>query len=145
MLRAVRKALSPGAVLAMAAAPADFRPARVSAHKIKKEACGKRITLTLERTADILATLRKSGPRPAYTVMFSAETRDLMRNSLKKMKAKDADLLVANDVGLKDSGFGSDDNRAVLVTRAGKVLTTGKISKDALADIIMDAVEAGLR
>ena len=140
MLRQLRKTLSPDSVLIMAAAVADFRPVKAAGHKIKKKDSAGKLILELKPTTDILKALNAGG-RPGYVVMFSAETRDLMRNSLAKMKAKNADLLVANDVSRPDSGFGSDFNEAVIVTRSGRTIKTGRLSKDMLAGIILDTIE----
>lgn len=107
-------------ILIMAAAPADFRPAQVAAQKIKKGTSGG-LTLELERTADIVASVGAlpAGQRPRIVVGFAAETEDLLANAAAKLRAKRLDLMVANDVAATDSGFEVDTNRVILLTPDG--------------------------
>ncbi len=107
-------------VLMMAAAVADYRPARVAAQKIKKTAGGP-LNLELERTADILASVAAlpDGSRPCV-VGFAAETENLMENARQKRVSKGMDLVVANDVSRPDSGFGVETNRVTLLDRQGR-------------------------
>ncbi len=129
-------------VVVMAAAVADFRPEAVALAKIKK---GEGIPeIVLEPTPDILAMLGElKGPRQ-YLVGFAAETDRLRENAAKKMKSKNVDLMVANDVTEPDAGFEVDTNRATLLDPSGRVDDQPLMSKVALADVVIDRIEADL-
>ncbi|MCM2258336.1 MAG: bifunctional phosphopantothenoylcysteine decarboxylase/phosphopantothenate--cysteine ligase CoaBC [Vicinamibacteria bacterium] len=123
-------------VVVMAAAVADWRPARRADHKVKKDVAER--TLELERTTDILAALgRDKGAR--FLVGFAAETDDVVAYARGKLVKKNADLIVANDVSGAGVGFDADDNAATLVDRAGEQVVT-RTSKRALAERIWDRV-----
>jgi phosphopantothenoylcysteine decarboxylase/phosphopantothenate--cysteine ligase len=142
MAHAVLEASAVADVLLMAAAVADFRPARPAAQKLKKDA-GPPV-LELERTADILSAVaeaRAKSGRPACVVGFAAETDDLLANARKKLQEKCLSLIVANDVTRKDSGFGSDGNRVTLIDAAGAE-ELPLLSKAEVAERILDRVQA---
>ena len=103
-------------VVVQAAAPADFRPRVVSAGKIKKT--GQGMTLELENTADIAAALGAAKREGQILVAFAAETENLLENARRKLEAKNADLIVANDVTQPGAGFAADTNAVTLITRA---------------------------
>jgi len=90
-----------------AAAVADYRPQAESVQKIKKQM--EEISLSLVRTADILATVAAL-PAPPFTVGFAAETEALAEHARAKLRRKSLDMIVANQVGQVGSGFDSDDN-----------------------------------
>jgi phosphopantothenoylcysteine decarboxylase/phosphopantothenate--cysteine ligase len=137
MLTAVRQTLSGQDALIMAAAVADFTPAKPLPQKAKK--AGAPLTLALERTADILEAVRDVPVR--VRVGFAAETENLVENARDKLKRKGLDFIVANIVGGADSPFGSDKNLVVLVDADGTT-PTPRLSKRALADLILDRVVA---
>jgi len=142
MAHAVLEASAGADALLMAAAVADFRPARPAAHKLKKDA-GPPV-LELERTADILSAVaeaRARSGRPACVVGFAAETDDLVPNARKKLQEKCLSLVVANDVTRKDAGFGSDTNRVTLIDAAGAE-ELPLLSKAEVAERILDRVAA---
>ncbi len=116
MEAAVMGAVPETDILIMAAAPADFRPAQVAAHKIKKGTSGG-LTLELERTADIVASVGAlpEGRRPRIVVGFAAETEDLVANAQKKMAAKNLDMIACNDVLANGAGFASDTNTLMIL------------------------------
>ena len=122
----------------MAAAVADFRPATPSGRKIKKRR-GPLTQLELEATDDIL---RELGERRTSQVLvgFAAETEDLLAHAQEKLHAKGVDLLVANDVTAAGSGFGSDTNRVVLLTREGAPEELPLLPKREVADCILDRI-----
>jgi phosphopantothenoylcysteine decarboxylase/phosphopantothenate--cysteine ligase len=124
-------------VIVMAAAVADYRPAAVSAAKLKKGEG--ELQVELVRTPDILKALGESG-RARMLVGFAAETEQLIENASRKLAEKRLDLIVANDVSGEDSGFGSDHNRAVLIDAAGGRLELPRMTKRELADRIWDRV-----
>jgi phosphopantothenoylcysteine decarboxylase/phosphopantothenate--cysteine ligase len=124
--------------IVMAAAVADFRPAAVAPSKIKKDAGPPDVVL--EPTVDILAELGRrkaaAGAGPVI-VGFAAETEQAAERGAEKRARKGADLLVANVVGVADSGFGADTDRAWLA-HPGGVDDLGLVTKDALAHLILD-------
>jgi phosphopantothenoylcysteine decarboxylase/phosphopantothenate--cysteine ligase len=97
------------------AAVADYRPARAAERKIKKTEI--KLTLELERTPDILASVAALRPAP-FTVGFAAETENLEQNARAKLESKKLDLVAANRVGA-DIGFVADENSLLLVEREG--------------------------
>lgn len=124
-------------VLIMAAAVADFRPARPAKGKVPK---GRDVRmLALEPTKDILKELP---PRRAGQVVvgFAAETGDLIARARGKLRDKALDLIVANDLTEPGAGFGTDTNRATLLDRAGRCEGLPLMSKRELAHRILDAV-----
>jgi phosphopantothenoylcysteine decarboxylase / phosphopantothenate---cysteine ligase len=138
MARAVTAHAESATIVAMAAAVSDYRPAERAPSKLKK-APGD-TTLVLTRTPDILAALGKAkGAR--FLVGFAAETDRVLENARAKRTAKNADLLVANDVGRSGSGFASEENAAVLIDAEGET-ELPLMSKRALADRIWDRVIA---
>lgn len=97
------------------AAVADYRPARTAERKIKKTETT--ITLELERTPDILASVASLQPAP-FTVGFAAETENIEQHARAKLESKKLDLVAANRVGT-DIGFAADENSLLLVEREG--------------------------
>jgi phosphopantothenoylcysteine decarboxylase/phosphopantothenate--cysteine ligase len=134
MARAVADRIGPATLVAMAAAVSDYRPVERSVSKLKKGAGDRALALT--RTPDILATLGKAkGGR--FVIGFAAETDRLLENARGKRAAKNADLLVANDVSRAGSGFASEQNAAVLIDAEAET-ELPLMSKRALADRIWD-------
>lgn len=125
-------------VVVMVAAVADYRPAEVAATKIKKDKSkdAAPVTLALAENDDILQALG-SLPGRRVLVGFAAETGDVVRYSRDKLLRKGAHLIVGNDVTQPGVGFETETNAAVLVDAEGHV-ETGLVSKDAMADLILD-------
>ena len=141
MAAAVEKHFPDADVIIKSAAVADYRPRVVAMHKVKKRDGAP--SLDLERTTDILAGLgKKKGAR--ILVGFAAETQDVLANARDKLEQKNLDLIVANDVGGSDSGFGSDMNKVTLLLRGGDSLDVPAMNKQDLAHRILDCV-AGIR
>ena len=145
MLTAVHEAFDATDVLVMCAAVADFRPARVEAHKVKKDGRSG-LTLTLEPTVDILRSLRErpaaaggAAQRPVV-VGFAAETRGLDDAVRAKLAAKGCDLVVGNDVGRAGIGFDADENELVLHFRDGSNRTLARASKRVLATMLVEII-----
>lgn len=126
----------------MAAAVADFRPARALDSKLKKEAGLPDIRL--ERTTDILATLGKRKENQVL-VGFAAETSDIESEGRRKLAEKNLDLIVANEVGRRGTGFEASTNRAAIFARSGDDIPLGVWTKDELARLICDRVVFLLR
>ena len=119
MLDACQSAL-PADIAVFAAAVADWRVARASGGKIKKQPGAAPPALELVQNPDILATIAAAGPRrPALVVGFAAETDDLMANAQSKRERKNADWIVANDVSPSTGIMGGEENAIHLITAAG--------------------------
>lgn len=141
MRDAVRDHFKAADVVIKSAAVSDFRPAAVVADKVRKEDAA--LSIALERNPDILAELGAAkGDR--VLVGFAAETRDLLPNAKQKVSKKALDLIVANDVSNPAIGFGSDHNRVHLIDAAGRIEPLPVMSKRALAEAILDRVQAML-
>ena len=124
----------------MAAAVADFRPANPAGTKIKK---GQGVPpLELEPTHDILASLGASKPPGQVLVGFAAETEDLEANALDKLRSKNLDVIVANDVSKEQVGFGHDTNEIVMFTADGARHHVPLTTKREAARSVLDKVVA---
>jgi phosphopantothenoylcysteine decarboxylase/phosphopantothenate--cysteine ligase len=128
-------------VFIMAAAVADFTPAEPSDRKIKKEAMGDDLTITLTRTRDILAAVGKSKREHQRVIGFALESDNLLENAHRKLESKNADMIVANEAGKADSGFGTGQNTITIVTKHAQPLSYPAMSKRACAEVILDALE----
>ena len=138
MKKEVFKYFSEADIIISAAAVADFRPKKVFSGKIKKEEAEK-LVIELERTSDILYELGKR-KKNKILVGFAAETENLVGNALKKLEEKELDLIVANDISAKGTGFGSDDNKATLINSKGVVQELTLMPKSDLAEKILDEI-----
>jgi len=125
-------------IVIMAAAVADFRPKDTLEQKITKRKNGSYL-VELEKNPDILKELGEKR-RNHILVGFAAETSELMENAETKLKEKNLDLIVANDVTQPGAGFGVDTNIVKILDAAGKVRKLPLLSKDEVADIILDQV-----
>jgi len=130
-------------VVIKAAAVADYAPAERSDRKIKKEATGAEMMLSLRRTPDILAEIGSAAQRP-FVVAFAAETDSVEENAREKLLRKNADMIVANDVSDASIGFDSDQNAVVVIARDGSTTAIEKGPKIAVANRILDLVVARL-
>ena len=117
------------------AAVSDYRPVNTSNRKIKKDGSGKPITLELEENKDILKSVSELQDKP-YVVGFAAETDNLLVNADKKLKGKNLDLIVANDVSDKEIGFNSEQNEVTLITSKEKTLIERQSKKKVSRQII---------
>lgn len=123
-------------VVIMAAAVSDFTPAAKSAGKIKKEKASR--TLELEPTRDILAWLGERKKEGQSLIGFAMETEKLRENAGKKLREKNADWIVANDLNTPGAGFGGDTNSVVLLGREGEREFSG--SKLRVARQVLDHI-----
>ena len=128
-------------VIIKAAAVADYRPAEVAEHKIKK-ADGD-MSIKLSRTKDILLALGnqriEKGIQDQIICGFSMETRDLIENSRKKIDSKHIDLIAANNLKVAGAGFGVDTNVLTLITR-DRISELPMMSKEECADMLLDRI-----
>lgn len=129
LYRAVRVALPNCDVLIMCAAVSDYKPAAFSARKTKKRRS--RFALELVPTRDILASLPK---RRRYLVIgFAAETHDLKLSAQKKLRSKNCDAIVANDVSGTETGMETDENEVRIFFRNGETKKISRTSKKKIA------------
>jgi phosphopantothenoylcysteine decarboxylase / phosphopantothenate---cysteine ligase len=137
MRRAVTEKFPECSIAILAAAVADYRPVEKFDQKIKRNK--ELLTLSLEPTPDILASIAQSkGGR--LVVGFAAETERVAENARKKLAAKNADLIVANDVTAEGAGFDHDTNVVTLFARDGRDLPLPRMSKSEVAQRILDEV-----
>jgi phosphopantothenoylcysteine decarboxylase/phosphopantothenate--cysteine ligase len=135
MMNEVKKSL-PVDIAVCAAAVSDFKPIIKSKNKIKKDS-HKFDNIKLEKNPDILDYLSKNNKaRPKIVVGFSAETQNIIQNSKIKIKEKYCDLIIANDVSKKDSGFNSDYNKVSIIDNKGKIKSVPKNKKSYIANTI---------
>jgi len=125
-------------IVIMAAAVSDFKFAERASQKIKKQSLLNEVKLT--RTRDIL---EKLGKRKGNKILigFAAETENIADNARKKMKQKNLDLIVTNDVSKEDIGFESDFNQVGIIFPNGRTIHTEKKSKFEISQIILDEIE----
>ena len=135
MYRAVIDNVKRADIIIKAAAPSDYKPDTFSKSKLKD----KELTLHLVKNVDIASEIGKN-KGDKKLVVFAAETDDLIENASKKLIAKNADLIVANDVTKEGAGFNTDTNIATLITKDNKRIDTGLVTKDKLAAIILDTI-----
>jgi len=126
-------------VLIKAAAVSDFRPAAKAGSKIKKEQA--ELMIELEKTPDIVMGLGKKKTRNQILVGFAAETEDLVKNASKKLKEKNLDMIVANDISKKGAGFDVDTNIATILPRKGRAEYLPQMTKLELSYKILDKVK----
>lgn len=137
MYDAVMREYSACDVIIKAAAPADYRPKKVLDDKAKSAT----LDLELVKNPDIAAAVGQvKGERKL--VVFCAERKELAKRALAKLKSKNADIVVANDVSLEGAGFDKDTNIATIMTASGRVRECELMSKRMLADIILDELNA---
>ncbi len=138
MRDAVAAALPSADALVMAAAPADFRPARIAVEKIKKGTDAP--TLALEHTEDILLATRDARKTGAVIMGFALETTNVEANAAGKLGRKGLDFIVANDATEAGAGFGTETNRVVILGRDGSRETPPLMPKTDLADVLLDRI-----
>ncbi len=140
MLAELRRQISGADVLVMAAAVADFRPARRSDHKIRREETPA-LNLELEPVPDLVAAIaREPAAKGVYIVGFAAEGADLEANAVGKTRRKGIDATVANDISRKDIAFGSDYNEGLIVFADGSRQDLPRMTKREMAYRILDLI-----
>lgn len=137
MRKAVMTHLPEATVVIKAAAVSDYRPKEVSDRKLKKGASA--VSLELEQTRDILKEIgEQKGDR--ILVGFAAETEDLVANAEKKLKEKNLDLIVANDVTQPGSGFASETNQVKFLYPSGEIKDLPLLTKEEVASKILNEI-----
>jgi phosphopantothenoylcysteine decarboxylase / phosphopantothenate---cysteine ligase len=137
MHHAVVDRIGGASIAVLAAAVSDYRPAEQHSEKMKKASAP--LTISLEPTTDILADVAKNKGQKII-VGFAAETDHVAENARKKLSAKNADLIVANDVTAEGAGFDQDTNIVTLFSSDGRDLALPKMSKSEVAQRILDEV-----
>lgn len=125
-------------IAVMAAAVADYTPTVVAKEKIKKKDA--ELTITFKKTKDILGSLGKLKSKGQVLVGFALETENESLNATKKLKEKNADLIVLNSLQDNGAGFGHDTNKVTLFFQNGSEKQIALKSKSALANDIVDAI-----
>jgi phosphopantothenoylcysteine decarboxylase/phosphopantothenate--cysteine ligase len=133
MLTEVKKATKKANALVMAAAVADYRPASRTKQKIKRQSRAS-LTMKLERTPDILGEIKGKFVR----VGFAAESEKLISNALDKLKRKNLDMIVANNIASENRIFGSDNNQVVIIRKKGKPQELPLLPKTEVAHRVLD-------
>jgi phosphopantothenoylcysteine decarboxylase/phosphopantothenate--cysteine ligase len=119
-------------IIIACAAVADYKPKKYASHKLKKQEL---LVLELVKTKDILAELGKD--KSCYLVGFAAETDDLEKYAEDKLKRKNLDMIVANDVSSKDTGFDSEFNAVTIIKRDGTKKVADRATKRSIASVIL--------
>ena len=125
-------------VLVMAAAVGDFAAENLGKEKIKKQG-DKGLTLKLVATKDILLEVAKRNLGKVI-VGFAAETQNLVESALEKLKKKNLDLIVANDISSPGIGFQSDSNKVTIIDREQNIENLPLKSKHEIADLLLDRI-----
>tara|TARA_B100000475_G_scaffold195651_1_gene172451 strand:- start:7 stop:1236 length:1230 start_codon:yes stop_codon:yes gene_type:complete len=139
MMLEVKKNL-PVDIAVCAAAVSDFKPKKTNKNKVKKNNKNS-MTLELIKNQDILNFLGKNNKlRPKIVVGFSAETENLLNNSIKKLEEKHCDIIIANDVSKKNTGFNSDYNEVLIIQKNGKIEKLKKSKKTFIASVVAEKI-----
>lgn len=126
-------------IIIKAAAVADYRPANVAEDKIKKSQNDDDLSLSLERTKDILKWLGEHKRPGQFLCGFSMETKDLVENSRKKLVKKNLDLIAANNLKVEGAGFGGNTNVVTLISE-NNIEELPLMTKDQVANKILDVI-----
>lgn len=122
-------------VFIAAAAVADYRPAQIAAHKIKKTAEADNMLLELVKNPDIVATIAALEKKP-FTVGFAAESENLIAYAQQKLTRKNLDLIIANNIAATGIGFNSDDNAVTVIDRMQQQELTQRSKQQLARDLI---------
>jgi phosphopantothenoylcysteine decarboxylase / phosphopantothenate---cysteine ligase len=142
MYEAVVDNMDESDVIVKSAAVADYKPKNVADKKIKKK--DDDLFIELSRNKDIAQEIGKI-KKDKVLVGFAAETNDLIENAKGKVQRKNLDFIVANDLTLEGAGFGVDTNIVKIIDKEGKVYQYPKMSKDEVANVILDKVKSILK
>ena len=132
MKKALNKAAARAEAVIMAAAVSDYKPRKISQDKLKRES--PTLTLELRRVSDIIGRLKGDFVR----IGFAAESENTVANARRKLASKHLDMIVANDVTARGSGFGSDTNQVIIIDSQGNEEALPLLSKRDVAERILD-------
>lgn len=117
MAEAVKSRADKVDIIIKAAAVADYRPAKISDEKMKKK--DGELSVELERTEDILGSLGANKRKGLFLCGFSMETENMLENSAAKLKRKNLDMIIANNLKQEGAGFGTDTNIVTIINAEG--------------------------
>ena len=138
MAQAVANESRNASVFIGAAAIADYRPTERAGEKLKKSQ--ETLTLTLERTPDVLSQVAAARSNGMLVIGFAAETENVVENARKKLAGKNLDAIVANDVSRSDAGFDTTTNAVTIITKNGAPVELPVMSKREAADRVLDVI-----
>ena len=139
MAAAVRHEIANATIFIGAAAVADYRPAERAKQKIKKNT--ESLTINLERTEDILSSVAANRHEGMLVVGFAAESENLLENARNKLRTKQVDVIVANDISERNVGFDFDTNAVTILSRnSSNDVQLPLMSKKDIADQILDVL-----
>ena len=122
-------------IIFMAAAVCDFKPKNIEINKIKKNPKENNFNIELEKTSDIIKQLKNKN---ITKIAFAAETENIIENAKIKLKEKNLDMIIVNDVSREDIGFNSDNNQVTLIQKNGSITELPVMPKTELAHILLD-------
>lgn len=137
--------LSDADIIIKVAAVADYKPVDPKSGKIKKKEGNTELTLNMVENPDILKLIGERKTKKQFLVGFAAETEDLEKNAVLKIKKKNLDMIAANLVGSKDSGFKADTNKVKLIFKDGSSSDIPLMEKEKLANILIDTILEKMR
>ena len=139
MLNAVKRKL-PVDIAICSAAVSDFKPEKYNKKKIKKNDIGNLLIKT-EKNQDILSYISKNNfSRPKIVAGFSAETDEIINNSKRKLKEKNCDLIIANDISKKNFGINSKFNEVTILSQLNKPIKIKRANKKYIAKVIVNNI-----
>ena len=139
MYKAVINNLNENDVIIKSAAVADYKPKNYSEQKIKKS--DDDLIIELDRNKDIAYEIGKI-KNNKILIGFAAETNDILDNAMKKIKKKNLDFIVANDLTKEGAGFGSDTNIVKIIDKEGNITDYPKMKKEEVANVILDKIKS---
>ncbi len=122
------------------AAVGDYAPLKIAKKKIKKSDAN--LKIELKPTVDILGTLARKKKNNQIIVGFAAETDRVLQNAKGKLKKKNLDMIVANDVSKKGNGFEVDTNQVWIISEQGKPKESKQLTKNKVAQFILNEIES---
>jgi phosphopantothenoylcysteine decarboxylase/phosphopantothenate--cysteine ligase len=134
----VHRELGKNDILVMSSAVSDFRPVVFSKNKIKSR---KNLTLKLVKNPDILKSIPAGERKNKIIAGFSLETKDLLKNASKKLKAKRLDLVIANKSDRKSAPFGKGAKTVYILDRLGVIKKLKNMNKARIASAILDTID----
>ena len=137
MFEAVTKEAREQDAVITAAAVADYRPKEVNTEKTKKKDGD--LTLSLERTEDILKWLGEHKTKGQFLCGFSMETENMLENSREKLNRKKIDMIVANNLKVEGAGFGTDTNVVTIITK-DREIALQKMTKEEVAHRLLSEI-----
>lgn len=140
MFKAVEREFEDSHVLIKAAAPSDYRPEKRSQEKIKKQDNVEDLNIKYIKNQDIAKHFGNK-KKNQIVVGFAAETNNLNKYAKEKLKKKNLDFIVANDITMEGAGFNQDTNIVNIIDNDGTIVEYPKMNKDELASIILDKIK----